>query len=360
MTRADLIVRKDNPRDANWQERAPEALAPNEARLKIDAVALTANNVTYAIFANFAGYWNFFPAAEDELGRVPHWGFATVEASNVSTLPVGTRVYGYLPMSTDLTIQPVAFDKTGFVDGSPHRADLPAFYNRLHLVATDVAYDAEYEDEQMLVRPLYATGWLLDDYIMEREAPPAQVIISSASSKTALAYAHKAQDRANLVLTGLTSARNKAFVESTGFYTNVISYDELEQIPALSPTLYADFLGDPALRPKLESILNDAFAGTVAIGATAWDAERAPIPSVGEQHASVEMFFAPGHAELCAKRLGPAEFVMAMNGDMKAFYPVARNLITSRNITGRDNIVQAWLDTMEGKIAPTDGLILKP
>ncbi|MEL7453239.1 MAG: DUF2855 family protein, partial [Pseudomonadota bacterium] len=332
---------------------------PNQARLKIDSLALTANNVTYAIFANFAGYWEFFPAGDAALGRVPHWGFATVEASNVDALPVGARIYGYLPVSTDLTIEPVAFDKTGFVDGSAHRANLPAFYNRFHLTQTDPAYHADYEDHQMLVRPLYATGWLIDDYMTTHKTPPNQVLVSSASSKTALAYAHKACEREGLTLTGLTSPGNVDFVKETGFYTHVLPYDQISEIPKLAPALYADFLGDPALRPKLSEALGDCFAGTVAIGATAWDADRSPIPSLGDTHGDVEMFFAPGHAEACAKRMGPVPFFSAMNGDMRDFYPVSAKLIKARHIQGRKEIIEAWHDTMDGKIAPTDGLILK-
>ena len=282
MSRADLVVQKNNPRQANWKDRDAAPLQPGQARLKIDTLALTANNVTYAVFADFAGYWEHFPSGEDTTGRVPHWGFAEVEETTLDALPVGTRVYGYLPVSSDLVIQPDRFDPTGFIDASPWRAELPSFYNRFHLTASDPAYIGEFENEQMLVRPLYATGWLIDDFLMQRDTPPVQVIVSSASSKTALAFAHKAKDRPGLVLTALTSDRNVDFVRDTGFYTHVLSYDQLADIPRQGPTLYTDFLGDPALRPKLHAALGDHFAGTVMIGATAWDASRTTPPGVDD------------------------------------------------------------------------------
>lgn len=359
MIAADLIVEKASIASADWRPREAAPLQDGEARLRIDAVALTANNVTYAAFANFAGYWDFFPAGEETLGRVPHWGFATVEESRAGELDAGTRVYGYLPVSSDLVVRPGRFDRTGFSDMSPHRAHLPHFYNRLHLTATDTAYVAGTEDVQMLVRPLYATGWLLDDYILERDNPPHQVIVSSASSKTALAMAHRMQGRDGLVLTGLTSAANVPFVERTGFYTHVVSYDALGKIPKTGPARLADFLGDPSLRTRLENELGDVFAGTVGIGATAWNADRTPLPKLGDTRSGMEMFFAPSHADACAKRLGPAAFGQAMNRDMTAFYPVAAGLVNVRHISGREAIAQAWRDMVAGKVPPTDGLILR-
>lgn len=357
MDHADLIVEKSDILKANWKSRSPRGIGDGEARLEIEALALTANNVTYAVFADFAGYWNFFPTGEDTLGRVPHWGFAKIVESTVDTLPTGTRVYGYLPCSSDLVIQPGKFDPYGFYDLSPHRAELPHFYNRLHLTETDPAYDGAYEDIQMLVRPLYATGWLLDDYVVNREAPPAQILVSSASSKTALAMAHKLRSRDGLMVTGLTSEKNVPFVQNTGFYDTVVSYDALEDIPGIGPAILTDFLGDPSLRTKLDNTLGDIFAGTVAIGATAWDAERAMGTDASGK--PVEMFFAPGHADVMAKRVGPAELAQSMNSDMRAFYPTASDLLTVKPVTGHAAILEAWHQTVSGSIPPTDGLILK-
>ncbi|MEM9668594.1 MAG: DUF2855 family protein [Pseudomonadota bacterium] len=360
MPSTDLIVRKDKPREGHWQPRDPAPLEAGEARLQVETVALTSNNVTYAVFANFAGYWDHFPAADPKLGRVPHWGFATVSESTLEGLPLGTRVYGYLPVSTDLVVKPVAFDKNGFTDGSAHRAKLPPFYSRFHLTANDIAYQDDFQDEQMIVRPLYATGWLIDDYLMSKETPPAQVIVSSASSKTALAYAHKAARRDGIILSGLTSEGNRAYVESTGFYSKVYTYDELDKLPLKGPAIYTDFLGNPEMRPKLEAALGDAFAGTLAIGATAWDA-LSDTSAFGKASttAPVEQFFAPGHADVCAKRLGPAEFFKAMNTDMTAFYPVARSMITSRHIKGENDILNAWQTMVDGNVNPSEGLILE-
>src|SRR5690242_18261409 len=82
------------------------ALRDGEARLRVEHFALTANNITYAVFGDAMQYWQFFPAADDGWGRVPVWGFADVVESSVPEVAVGRRVYGYLPMATELIVTP--------------------------------------------------------------------------------------------------------------------------------------------------------------------------------------------------------------------------------------------------------------
>ena len=74
-------------------------LAPDVVRLRVESFAVTANNVTYAVIGDLFKYWNFFPANGD-MGIVPMWGHAVVEASNHPKIAVGERVYGYLPMGS--------------------------------------------------------------------------------------------------------------------------------------------------------------------------------------------------------------------------------------------------------------------
>lgn len=70
-------------------ERAPLVPAsPGEAILKVDRVAITTNNVTYAVFGDAMQYWNFFPTGRDEWGHMPVWGFADVVESSVPGIGV--------------------------------------------------------------------------------------------------------------------------------------------------------------------------------------------------------------------------------------------------------------------------------
>jgi hypothetical protein len=66
-----------------------------------------------------------------------------------------------------------------------HRARLPAAYNGYARVDADPIYDADSEPEQMLLRPLFFTSYLIDDFLDEASLFGARsVILSSASSKT--------------------------------------------------------------------------------------------------------------------------------------------------------------------------------
>ena len=106
----------------------PPVPAEGQALLRVDSFGFTTNNITYAVFGDVLSYWSFFPA-EAPWGRIPVWGFADVVDANGTALAEGTRVYGYLPMSTYLVVTPTRVDERGFVDGAEHRAALPAAYN---------------------------------------------------------------------------------------------------------------------------------------------------------------------------------------------------------------------------------------
>ena len=103
-------------------------LADGEVLLAIDKFAMTANNVSYALSGDMIGYWKFFPA-EEPWGLAPVWGFADVVESRCADLPVGERVWGFLPMASHLVVSPTRVTGRSFTDGAPHRADLPGIYN---------------------------------------------------------------------------------------------------------------------------------------------------------------------------------------------------------------------------------------
>ena len=197
--------------------------------------------------------------------------------------------------------------------------------------------------------------WLLDDMLMSRETPPSQVIVTSASSKTAMAYGLKAREREGLTLTGLTSARNADFVRSTGIYDHVVTYDALDDLPKINPTILCDFYGDAGLRQRASEALGDHMNANVAIGGTNWNAPR---PEDAASGPTAEFFFAPSHADLCAKRMGGEAFVKALNSDMVNVYPTMQNLVTPEKRTGAEAMINAWEETLNGEISPKTGLII--
>src|SRR5262245_24819840 len=234
---ADFLVRRADLRETTL-ERGPRSdalpLAEGELLLRVDRFALTANNITYAVFGDAMAYWSFFPS-RDGWGRVPVWGFADVERSAHPGLEPGERIYGYLPMSTHLRVRPDRLTPRGFVDGAAHRAKLPPVYNEYTRLAADPGDLAEAEDAQMLFRPLFATSFLIDDFLAESGFFGArEILVSSASSKTSLALAFllARNRRGSVRVVGLTSARNRSFVERTGCYDEVVPYERIEALPA--------------------------------------------------------------------------------------------------------------------------------
>ena len=122
----DFLVNK-----ANWRETRTESspvsndLDPGKVLFRVDRFALTANNITYAGAGDLLGYWRFFPA-EEGWGRLPVMGCGAVVASTHSEVAVGTRCFGFFPMSHYLVIEPSTVSAANITDGAPHRARIHA------------------------------------------------------------------------------------------------------------------------------------------------------------------------------------------------------------------------------------------
>lgn len=256
---------------------AARPIAPGEARLRVDAFALTANNVTYAAFGDSMHYWEFFPTGDPAWGCIPVWGFAEVVESRADGVAAGERLYGYLPMGRYLVVQPGKVGARGFVDGAAHRAALPAVYNQFVRCAADPGYDRDREAQQALLKPLFTTSFLIDDFLAEQGFFGAtQVLLSSASSKTAYGTAFCLSMRrggdAAVRVVGCSSAPNHAFCRSLGVYEDVIGYDDLSAIDARTPTVYVDFSGDAPFRRRVHEHFGQALRYSCSVGGTHWDA----------------------------------------------------------------------------------------
>ena len=181
-----FIVDRQHLSQTQWRRSAPVPLVEGEVRMKIDAFALTSNNITYAAFGDTMNYWGFFPTGDAVTGCIPVWGFANVIESRCEGVRVGERIYGYYPIASDVVLQPVRVRETGFIDGAAHRRDLHGAYNQYIRCDTDPGYIAARESEQAVLRPRFTTSFLIDDFLADNEFFGASsVILSSASRKTA-------------------------------------------------------------------------------------------------------------------------------------------------------------------------------
>jgi len=265
-------VRKNAIGEARLVDCDQGKLADDAVRLEIESFSVTANNVTYAVVGDGFGYWNFFPvqgAGTDGMGIVPMWGHARVIESNVSEISVGERVYGYLPMATHLDVVPGKLSASGFTDMAPHRQPMSPIYNSYSRLAADPEHDPAREGERMIFGPLFKTGFLIEYFMRSQDWFGAgQVILTSASSKTAMGLASTARHRSpDIRRIGLTSPGNVAFVKQGGLYDEVLAYDDVQAL-ASRPAVSVDFAGNARLLGAIHAHLGDALKYSCLVGAT--------------------------------------------------------------------------------------------
>ncbi|OAX81432.1 hypothetical protein ACJ72_04225 [Emergomyces africanus] len=260
-------------------------LSPSSVRVKTYIFSLTANNITYAKLGHVLGWWDVHPLPPSipeqfqdpgKYGRISAWGFGYVEESNRNDLPIGSLVYGYLPIGTlpvDLALSPSPSVTGQFHEISPARAKQFPVYNEY--LTFPPAQASLLSDERLgwdaLLRIPYSVSHRLNRYVFAWDeaqlAPPstlnlgpsplppwtmeqagmadAVVIILAASGKNAVTFARElkfarpagSQPRKVIAVTSQTS---KAFVEATGFYDAVCLYDEIGS--EVTPEAFTDTL----------------------------------------------------------------------------------------------------------------------
>ncbi len=356
MTVSDLLVEKGTLQKTKLVSGDDRALKDGEARLRVDVFGLTANNVTYAVFGDMMLYWNFFPAPEG-WGRAPVWGFATVVESRAPGLAQGTRVYGYMPMSTSFIIEAGPVKNGAFSDMTAHRQPMAGVYNRYITKDADIFAAHGSEGQQLLNRPVFNTSFVIDDMIADNGFYGAgQVIFSSASSRTAYATAFLMKARKAVSVVGLTSARNKAFVESLGCYDRVVTYDAIETLDAKMPAAYVDMSGMGDVRAQLHHHFDDVLKLDLIVGATHWQetaqAEGLPGPTP-------QMFFAPHQIEKRTAEWGGARYNQAVTEAWISFLPVAEKACRVVEVRSLDEAAQVFTALAAGQGRPDEGHVVR-
>jgi hypothetical protein len=351
----DFLVKRDELRECRIVDSEPPEVGAGQALLRVDSFGLTANNITYAVMGEAMSYWDFFPTA-DGWGRVPMWGFAEVETSEAEGVEVGTRIYGYLPPSSHLLVTPKSANDNGFTDGSPHRAALPSAYHRFLASGGDPFYSADSEEIQMLLRPLFFTSFLIDDQLADEgltERGP--IVISSASSKTAIAAAFLLARRDGVELVGLTSAGNKEFVEGLGIYGRAVTYDEISALGD-GPATYVDIAGDGGLRQAVHTHFGEGLIYSMTVGVTHWEelaSGQGDLPGP-----TPTFFFAPTRVEKRSADWGPAELERRVAEAWHPFCEWIAGWLEVHRGHGFEAVKSAYLDVLEGRVGPESAHVI--
>ncbi len=351
-----LEVRKDD-----WGEtRVVEAtldgdLVEHEVLFKVDRLALTANNISYAATGDSLGYWGFFPADEG-WGRIPAMGWGEVIASAHPDVPVGDRVWGWFPYSTHLKVTVGNVSPSSFTDVSPHRAEYAPVYAQFNRAAANPIYEEQREDQDSLLRGLFTTSWLVDDFLQVNDFFGGEAcLITSASSKTSIALGYCVHGRGDLRSIGITSSGNVAFCESLGCYDEVVTYQEIASLDASRPVVMVDMAGSAAVISDLHHHFGDNMKHSSRVGATHYD-EAGPVDAL--PGARPEFFFAPSHVKSRSAEVGATEFMMRLGVAYAEFRRFSDSWLRIERRFGPDAAISAYRTVLAGKADPASGQVV--
>lgn len=337
------------------------SLLPGQVLLRVERFAFTANNVTYAALGDAMHYWRFFPAP-DGLGCIPVWGFAEVQASRCDGLAPGERFYGYHPMASHVVVQPAHVTSHAFVDAAEHRRELAVVYNQYVLCARDPLYPLASEDLQMLLRPLFTTSFLLDDFFADNDFFGARcVVLTSASSKTALGLAHllhgeRVRRPQHYEIVGLTSSGNLDFVRARGLYDRVLRYDQIPELDATQPTVSVDFAGNGDTLTQLHQHLGSALRYSCLVGVSHWD-QRGGLPKDLPGPGPC-VFFAPTQAAKRVKEWGGATFQQRLAEHWQSFSAAAAQWLRVEYAQGASAVASVYQQVLAGRSDPQAGHVM--
>ena len=185
---ATFIVGRTDLRRTQWQEQPLVPLADGEVRLRIDRFALTSNNITYAAFGEGDELLELLPDRRRSHRLHPGVGLrrrgrlalrrrrgranaSTATSRSPTTLVLHARARR--PRAASTTAR-----RTG-ASCSPSTTSTCA-------AAATPRYGPTPRTYQALLRPLFTTSFLIDDFLADNGFFGArEVLVSSASSKTA-------------------------------------------------------------------------------------------------------------------------------------------------------------------------------
>lgn len=330
-------------------------LAENELLFKVEKLALTANNISYAATGDSLGYWGFFPT-EEGWGRIPAMGWGEVIASANSDVAVGERVWGWFPYSTHLKIQAGRVSRSTITDTSAHRAQYAPVYAQFDRALANPIYDPSREEQDSLLRGLFMTSWLVEDFLAENECFHAQdCLVTSASSKTSIALAYCLQKRGDLRAVGITSPRNLEFCRSLGCYDELICYGEETSLDANDSVVLVDMAGSATVMSALHHHYQDNMKHSCRIGATHHD----EVGSVeGLPGARPAFFFAPTHVKSRSETLGAGELMKRMGMSYVAFRKFCDSWLRIEYSAGPDQLEKTFQKVLTGTADPACGQIV--
>jgi hypothetical protein len=351
-----IHVKRDQFDVARVEEGELPTPATGQVLVAVDKFALTANNVTYAVAGDMVGYWQFYPATDD-WGIVPVWGIGEVVASANESIPVGERLYGFFPMASHALLTLGEVTPGNCTETSEQRRELPAVYNSYRRTAADPELLQAMEDERCLYFPLFMTSYLIYDFLLDNEFFGAtQILVGSASSKTAFGLAKLLRDCEHpLQVLGFTSASNRAFVESLGFYDDVLVYGEEQKLDAAIPSVFVDMSGDGKLTAAVHGRLQDQLKYSCAVGATHWENFGTQQELPGPEPV---FFFAPAQIVKRDEEWGAGVLMARAAGAVANVISSVAGGVEIQRVQDSTTAVSTWQALIANEVPPSRGIMV--
>jgi hypothetical protein len=248
------------------------ALPKSSLRLRSRILGLTTNNLTYARLGHFLGWYDVYPIPPNTpapynntevYGRIAAWGYAEIVQSTVEGIKAGQSVFGYLPISTELSDTRIEWAKHAgqrledqVEVTSEHRQHLWKVYNRLQICEPIEELERKGGDGlgwDALMQVLFGTSYNLSTYgfswIDDNRIHPSGVgewtrddadlkdscmVLLNASGKTALAFAYalrhcRPEEYQPKTIVGVGSSKSVGMIAETGLYDVVALNEEYEE-----------------------------------------------------------------------------------------------------------------------------------
>ena len=206
-------------------------LAPSSVRVRSSLLSLIVNTLTCASHPELKiGWWDVHPLPPstpspfndpNKYGRIGVWGWATVLESTLNNVPLGASLYGFFPVATlPLDLQLTRTDAPGiYRETSPFRAEALRIYNTYEVHTAGAPGDEASQALDALAKPTFRLAYLF------------------ATSKSALGLSYMLarpnQPTKPRRVVALTSSASASFAKATGWYSDVVTYDEAERVAQL-------------------------------------------------------------------------------------------------------------------------------
>jgi hypothetical protein len=260
-------------------------------------------------------------------------------------------------MSSHVVLKPGQIKKQTFADMAEHRQNLPLFYNQYQRTEAEPEYLKTLEDERCLLFPLFATSFILNDFLEDNDFFNAeQILIGSVSSKTGFGLASflTQDEKYKGKVIGLTSAGNVDFVKALKCCDQVVVYGDEAQIDINKRSAFVDMSGNGELVKTLHEHLQNNMVQSIGVGATHWNEKRARGDMPGAKPA---FFFAPAQMDKRDKEWGEGMLFQKAFAAGAQLAANIKDIVKVELIKGPQDVEQIWKDMLDNKVSARRGIM---